>query len=94
MAYWTTFEASGIHHSNLGLQMTHYMYVAGFLMLLFDLTPDLGAFLGHISHPDVGKIRVELKFKKASPDAITCILYLECDNWFRIDCLQTLTTEF
>ena len=39
MGYRTLFEGSGIHHSNSGLQITH-MYINGYFMLLFDLTPD------------------------------------------------------
>ena len=36
----TLFEGSGIHHSNSGLQITHDMYINGYYMLLFLLTPD------------------------------------------------------
>jgi hypothetical protein len=71
------FEASGIRHSNTGLQITHDMYIARYFMLLFDPTHDRNASEGHTSHPDSGNIRIELKFKKALPEAITCLLYLE-----------------
>ena len=40
LAYNTLFEGSGIRYSNAGLQVTH-MFIAGYFMLLFDLTPDL-----------------------------------------------------
>jgi len=59
MGYRTLFEGSGIHHSNSGLQITHDMYINGYFMLLFDLTPDRAASEGHTSHPDNGNIRVE-----------------------------------
>jgi hypothetical protein len=94
MGYRTLFEASGIHHSNAGLQITHDMYVAGYFMLLFDLTPDTGVSEGHTSQPDSGNIRIELKFKTALPDAVTCLLYLEYDNCVRVDSLRTVTTDF
>ena len=84
MGYKSLIEGSGIHHSNAGLQITH-MYISGYFMLPFDLTPDLGASEGHTSHPENGNIRIELKFNKALPDAITCLLYLEFDNSDRID---------
>ena len=42
-------------------------------MLLFDLTPDRAASEGHTSHPVNGNVRIELKFSKAQPDAITCL---------------------
>jgi hypothetical protein len=94
MGYRSLFEESGIRHSNMGLQITNDMYTSGYFMLLFDLTPDHGAAEGHTSHPDSGNIRIELKFKKALPVAITCILYLEYDNCVRIDSSRTVTTDF
>jgi hypothetical protein len=50
MAYRTLFDRTGIHHSNSGLQMC----IAGYFMLLFDLTPDRAASEGHTSHPNNG----------------------------------------
>ena len=88
MGYRTLFEGSGIHHSNAGLQITHDMYIAGYFMLLFDLTPDLGAS-GHSSHMDNCTIRLELKFSKPLPDSITCLLYLEFDNSVRREFSET-----
>ena len=80
MAYRMLFDASGIHQSNSGLQITNDIYIAGYFMLLFDLTLDRGASEGHTSLPDSGNIRIKLKFKKELSDAITCPLYLEYDN--------------
>ena len=51
MGYRTLFEASGIHHSNTGLQITHDMYINGYFMLLFVLTLDRGASEGHTCTP-------------------------------------------
>jgi hypothetical protein len=82
MAYRTLFVGSGIDHSNTGLQITHDDYINGYIMLLFDLTPDLAASEGHSSHPDNGHIRVELKFAKAMSDPVTCLLYLEFEIQF------------
>jgi len=76
MVYRTLFEGSGIHHSNSGLQITHDMYINCYFMLLFDLTPDRAASEGHMSHPQNGNIRMELKFSKPLPEPITCIFYL------------------
>jgi hypothetical protein len=94
MAYRTLFEASGIHHSNSGLQITHDMYIAGYFMLLFDFTPDRGASEGHASQPDSGNIRIEIKFAEPLPNAVTCLLYLEYDNCIRVDSTRTVTTDY
>ena len=83
--YATLFEGTGIHHSNSGLQITHNMYINGFFVIVYDLTPNLLASEGHMSPPTSGDIRIDLKFAKALPDAITCLLYLECDDSVHID---------
>ena len=67
MGYRTLFEGSGIHHSNAGHQIRHDMFVNGYFMLLFDLTPDQAASEAHTSHPEQGNIRMELKFAKPLP---------------------------
>ena len=74
MVYRTLFEGSGIHHLYSGLQITHNMYINGYFMLLFDLTPDRAASEGHASQPDNGNIKVELRFAKPLPDSVTCLL--------------------
>jgi hypothetical protein len=57
MGYNTLFQGSGIHHSNSGLQIIHDMYINGYFMFLFDLTPDLAASEGHTSPVEGGNIR-------------------------------------
>jgi hypothetical protein len=79
LAYSNLFYVSGIHHSNAGLQVTHDMFIGGFSMLLFDLSPVRAASEGHRPLPDKRAIRIECKFAKPLPEAITC-LYLECEN--------------
>ena len=70
------------------------MFIAGYFMLLFDLTPDRAASEGHISLPDQGNIRVELQFDKPLSEAITCLLYLEYGIGVRIDKLRTVSANF
>ena len=75
-----------------GLQITHDMYIKGYFMLLFDLTPDLAASEGHTSPVEAGNIRIELSFKEALKEAITCLLYLEYDKIARVDSSRTVAT--
>jgi len=94
MGYKTLFEGSGIHHSDQGLQITHDMYINGYFMLVYDLTPDKAASEGHTSNPESGPIRIEARFAKELPDTISCLLYLEYDNCVRIDYNRTVSTDF
>jgi hypothetical protein len=94
MVYSALFEGSGIHHSNSGLQITHDLYISGYFMLLFDLTPDRAASEAHKSHPDNGVVRIELKFARPLSEAITCLIYLEYENTVYIDYRRNVTTDF
>jgi hypothetical protein len=70
------------------------MYVNGYFMLVFDLTPDLAASEDHTSDPVNGHIRLELNFGKPLPDPLVCSLYLEYDNSVLIDALLNVTADF
>ena len=63
-------------------------------MLLFDLTPDRSTSEVHAFHPENVNIRIELKFNKPLPEAITCPLYLEFDNSVLFDFSRTVVTDF
>ena len=70
------------------------MYINGFFMIVYDLTPDAAASEGHASPPTNGDIRIDLKFTKALPEAITCLLYLEYENSVRIDLARNVSIDF
>jgi hypothetical protein len=48
MAFRTIFKGSGIHHSDADNQITLDIFVNGYFMLLFDLTPDQAASEDHV----------------------------------------------
>lgn len=58
---------SCIHHLNSGLNITLDIYINGYFILLFELTPDRDASEGNTSHPEYYNIRIELKCKKPYP---------------------------
>jgi len=47
-----------------------------------------------MSPPTSGDIRIDLKFAKALPEAVTCLLYLEYDNAIQIDLARIVSTDF
>jgi len=65
------------------------MYINGFFMLVFDLTPDLAASEGHASDSAHGHISLDLKFRKALPDPLVYLLYLEYDDSIIVDALRS-----
>jgi len=69
------------------------MCINGYFMFLFHRTPELAASEGHTSQVEGSNIRIELTFKEALKEAVTCLLYLEY-NSVRIDSLRLVTTDF
>ena len=94
MRYRTLFKGSGILQSNFGHHITRDMSLKGYFMLLFNITSDRGTSACQTSHPEQGNMRVELKFAKALPEAITCLLYLEFDNSVLINLARNFTNDF
>ena len=60
----------------------------------FDLTRDRAASECHISLPDQGNVRLELRLYQAHSETITYLLYLEYENSACVDQLRTLSTDF
>jgi hypothetical protein len=93
LGHRTLFEGPDIHHSNTGLQITH-MFITGYFVLLFDLTPDQSPSDGHTSLSENGNIRIELKFDTTLATAITCLLYLEHGGNIQIDKLRNVAIDY
>lgn len=70
------------------------MLIAGYVMMMFDLTTDHASSECYISLPEQGNIRLDLQFDKPLCEAVTCLLYVEYGNSVRIDQLRTELTEF
>jgi hypothetical protein len=94
MVYNTLFDAIGIYHLDTGLQIRPDRFLNGYFMLLFDLPPDRSAFAIHKSPPYNGVVRIEMRFAKPLPDAITCPLYLEYDNSVLIDASRAVSSDY
>jgi len=94
MGYRILSEASGIHLSNPGLQITHDIYINSYLMKIFDLTTYRSASEGHTSHPENGNIRIDLKFNRPLPETMTCLPDLLWENSFLVDFSRNFTTIF
>ena len=94
LAYHTLFNGSGIHHGNSGIQITHDMFINGYFMLLFDLTPDSAVSERHTSISDNGSISIDVQFDSVVAAAIMCLLYFEYDANIQIDALRNVITDF
>ena len=93
MVWRILFQMSGILHSNTGLQITHDIYINGYFMLLYDLTPERCASEAYTSLPENGNIRIKLQFSKPLPESIICLLYLEYDSSVLIIFSRQVTTD-
>jgi hypothetical protein len=70
LGYDTLFTCTGIHLGNTGLKVSHIMYLKGFIMLDYYLTPDLAVWRGNVT-PTSGSIQIGLRFAEALVDPVT-----------------------
>jgi hypothetical protein len=57
------FSGLGKHNGNTGIQITPVQFMRGSFTIIFDLTPDCCASVGHIVLPGNGNIHIDLKFE-------------------------------
>jgi hypothetical protein len=70
------------------------MYINGYFLLLFYLTPDRSPSEAQTSLPENGNIRIELQFNKPIAESLTCLLYLEYDSTVLVNLSRKVTTDF
>jgi len=89
----TLFEGIGIHRHSLGTPDNSRHVYKRFLhdsVRYYALSGSVGS---PRLTPTIGDIRIDLKFAKALPEAVTCLLYLEYDNSVRIDLARNVSTD-
>jgi hypothetical protein len=67
-----------------GNGITSDAYHKGFTYWVLDFSPDLGC-AGHLNLIKQGNLRIELRFKQALTESVTCVVLAEFDNILEID---------
>lgn len=93
-SYNTTFSGTGLSNKSDGHNVPYSQYPNGSCMYIFDITSDQSANEGHWSARKSGTLGLQLKFKKALTDAVTCITYSEYQNLIEIDKSRNVTTDY
>lgn len=94
-AYHTLFSGTGIHFLNEGNAISRDDYPCGYTLFAFDLTPDLSANCAdHWNLVKHGSLRLEVRFEKALPTAINCVVYAEFDSVLEIDSSRQIIVDY
>lgn len=94
-AYHTLYSGTGIHFLNEGNAISRNTYSNGNCLMAFDLTPDLSSnTMSHWNLVRHGCLRIEVRFEKALPETINCIIYGEFDNIVEIDKDRNVIVDF
>ncbi|KAF4528561.1 hypothetical protein B566_EDAN014774 [Ephemera danica] len=93
-AYLSTFTGTGLMFKDDGHCISRSDYPHGYCLYAFDLTPDLSANDCHWTLRKSGSVTIDVKFKKALPQAINCISFAEFQNLIQIDKQRNVTTDF
>lgn len=94
-AYHGLFSGTGIHFLNQGNCISRDAFKKGFCLFAYDLTPDLSANSNtHFNLVRHGSIRIDVRFSKALPVNINCIVYAEYNNVLEIDAARQCIVDF
>ena len=94
-AYHGLFSGTGIHFLNQGNCISRDAFKKGFCLFAYDLTPDLSANSNtHFNLIRHGSIRIDVRFAKALPANINCIVYAEYNNILEIDAARQYIIDF
>jgi len=89
-AYHTLYNGTGLHFKDEGNSISRETYVNGNTLYAFDLTP---ALCTSFWNPyKTGSVRIDIKFRKALAEAITCVVYAEFQSILEIT--QDRTVRF
>jgi hypothetical protein len=75
--YETPFSGTRIQHDVRSRMINLAIFLEGFFMLGFDLTPDMSADEPHNSFLCQGNVRIEARFKLVLTELVTYILFTE-----------------
>lgn len=93
-AYNSLFAGTGIHYKDKGNSIDREEYAKGYTLMAFDLTPDLSAQSEHWGLINSGELSLEMRFKEALAETVTCLLYAEFDSVVEIDRHRNVLTDF
>jgi hypothetical protein len=93
-SYHTLFTGTNINYKDDGNCISRSTYHRGYFLHAFDFTADLSASDSHWSLHRQGTLRMEVKFKKALPETISCIIYSEYDSLIEIDSYRNVIVDF
>ena len=93
-AYLSTFTGTGLMFKDDGHCITRAAYPNGYCLYAFDLTPDLSANDCHWTLRKSGAVNIEVRFKKALPQAVNLVTFAEFQNLIQIDKQRNVSTDF
>ncbi len=92
-SYDSPFDALGVKYSDRTLAIKRRDYPNGYTLWGFDLTLDHSSG-NSIAARQVGSIRMELKFRVATPSPVNVILYGDFDASIEFDQIGNVITDF
>lgn len=84
-SYQTLFSETHIKHGYQTNLITPELYANGYHLVVFDLTPDSSSTEVHSSVPKQGSVRIDVKFAKELPNAISVIVMSIYDSVIQVD---------
>jgi hypothetical protein len=93
-SYHSMFSGTGIMNLDDGNCISRSDYPNGYFLHAFDLTPDFSANCNHWTLQKQGCVRMDVHFKSALTETITCVVYAEFKNLLEIDKFRNIQVDF
>lgn len=93
-SFHSLFSGTGIMNHDDGNCISREMFPEGYFLHAFDLTPDLSASCPHWTLQKQGCVRLDVHFKSALTETVTCIVYAEYKNLLEIDKFRNIVIDY
>ncbi|KAF4528942.1 hypothetical protein B566_EDAN017147 [Ephemera danica] len=93
-AYLSTFTGTGLMFKDDGHCISRAAYPNGYCLYAFNLTSHLSANDCHWTLRKSGAVNIEVRFKKALPQAVNLVTFAEFQNLIQIDKQRNVSTDF
>lgn len=93
-SYFSTFLGTGLQFKDDGHCISRADYPHGYCLYAFDLTPDRSANDCHWTLRKNGSLSIDVAFKTALPEAVSCVTFGEFQNLIQIDKQRNVTLDY
>ena len=95
--YYSLFRALDQNGTDAFMQMSMEEFAKNNVIFAFQLSPDCSngpGAVGHLSPPQLGNLRLEMRFKRKLPEVVNVVMLMQFDSMIEVDAFGNVTTDY